>query len=397
MTDDWPGRFTASGDPAAEPVIAGHVRQIRERILALGPRYISCIVLTGGFGRGEGGVTTDGLGAPRPVNDYDLLVVARGNSLPAFLRLRQRLKDLAPALSRACGLRVDIACKTPRMLGRMPHTVEACEMALAHHLIWGDAAPLEAIRWREPAMLPKREASRYLFNRGAALLWARQMVQQAGQFDEDRWRFVLIAIQKARLSWGDALLLLHGRYVPRYSQRMGRLTEPALPPVLDFVPEAYREALQFKLFPDFGALRSADLSDWLDDTIERHQVVWEWMESGEDMSDLQGIGLWLERFDSDEPLLREADSTGRPVGERLSNLSLNLWRVRPRTTRLLFHHPEERLVRVLPLLLFAGEDATLPWPAMARLLGEALHGVDGGIRERLSDQLVRIWHPGPPY
>jgi len=394
MTDtDWTAPFTTPPNPAADVVIAGHMRLIRDAIVSLRSRNVRSIVLTGGFGRGEGGVISDGQGSFQPVNDYDMLVITRRDNLPARLWLRRRLKALEPALSKACGVRVDIACKTPRMLRDLPHTVDACETALGHRVLRGDSAPLEAICWRDPAQLPALEAIRYLFNRGAALLWARRMLEASAGNNEDQRQFVWIAIQKARLSWGDALLLLNGRYAPSYSARMDRLSEIALPDELGFVRDAYREALRFKLQPDFDAGRDVSLPSFLAQTLDCHEAVWR---SAEKASDGPATQYWLRRYSDDAYILWD-DSVPPAWDTRLYWLALNLWRVRPATRRLLFEHPEERLARLLPLLAFAPQDAVLPWPAMARLLGVSPRKLGDAPWETLTDRFIDIWHPGPPY
>ena len=389
-------RFTTPHDPAADDVVAGHMRQIRNTILGLTSRNILSIVLTGGFGRGEGGVVPDGRGSYLLVNDYDTLVVTRRNDLPSRLWLRRRLKALEPALSRACGVRVDIACKTPRMLRDAPHTVDAYETAAGHKLLWGSEEPLERIRRRRPEDLPLIEAARYLYNRGAALLWARRMLAAGVQLDKAHWRFLLIAIQKARLSWGDALLLANRRYTARYRERGKRLEEVSLPDELDFLPDAYGEALRFKLGPDFETYRSADMPALLGETIGRHEVVWRWIETARGMESAERDVFWLAAYLTPDTRLRSDDDLPG-VGARLYNLGLNLWRERPRTSRLLLEHPEERLARLLPLLLFVDDEEALPWPAMGALLGVSRHDLRHDPRAALSDRFIAVWHPGPPF
>jgi hypothetical protein len=393
---EWAAPFTTPPNPAADVVVAGHMRQIRDAILGLRSRNVRRIVLTGGFGRGEGGVVSDGQGGFQPVNDYDMLVITCRDNLPARLWLRRRLKALEPALSRACSVRVDIACKTPGMLRDLPHTVEACETALGHRVIWGDSAPLEAIRWRNPTQLPALEATRYLFNRGAALLWARRMLETSAEIGADQWQFIWIAIQKARLSWGDATLLLNGRYSLSYSERMERLSEVSLPDELDFITDAYCAALRFKLQPDFEAGQPVSLSSVLAETMERHEKVWRSMEIARGAPAGPSTQFWLRYYEEDACILRDAGEILK-LGTRLYSLALNLWRVRPATQRLLFEHPEERLARLLPLLAFVPQYADLPWPAMARLLGVPPQKLGGTPWEMLTDRFIEIWHPGPPY
>lgn len=393
------GSFTTPADPAADEVIAGHMAQIRQAILSSGGKDVGCIALTGGFGRGEGGVVHHAQGRYLPVNDYDIMVVARSNSPWAWWRLRRRVKALEPALSRSVGVRVDIACKTPAMLRHAPPTVEAYEMAVGYKLLWGSDAPLQAIPWRNADVLPAAEASRYLFNRGAALLWARQMLEKSSDLparDEAGWQFVLIAIQKAWLSWGDALLLLHGRYTARYSERRQRFHDIPLPPELQFVGEPYAEALRFKLQPDFEPYHQVDLPALLKETIERHERMWRWVETKRGTSQGEGKAFWLAYFTAPGPRLR-AGAQSPSLGRRLYNLGLNLWRVRSLSFTWIWEHPEERLARVLPLLLFMEDDPDMPWAHMAVLLGLKRRGPSPMRRSVLCARLIQLWHPGRPF
>jgi glycosyltransferase involved in cell wall biosynthesis len=412
-------------DPAADAVIAGHMAQVRDAILCCGAGNIACIALTGGFGRGEGGVRRDDAGVPRPVNDYDILVVTRRNGLLGRLWLRRCLKRQEPALTAALGIRADIACKTPRMLRRWPASVEAHEVAVGHKVLWGNGAPLDAIPWRDAAALPASEASRYLFNRGAALLWARRL---AGD-PTTHWRFILIAIQKARLAWGDALLLLAGRYTARYAERIGRLADLHLPPDLSDLPALYDAALRFKLQPDFAPFPAGDMPALLEETSAIHERVWRWVETrraAEQTAEAQSTQSWEKgkehseegqvahsgslcalcasavKFDSafwldysrrPEPRLRAAPLSW---SARLYHLGLNLWRVRPRNRSGWFEHPEERLARALPLLLFLS-DFYLPAGEVAAQLGLRLPAEPALWRAALSDRLIALWHPGAPF
>jgi len=397
------GPLTASADPTADQLIGRHLARIRHAILAsCGAGNIACIALVGGFGRGEGGVRRTPDGTLRPVNDYDILVVTRREGLLARLWLRRCLKRQEPALTGELGIRVDIACKTPAMLRAWPACVEAYEVAVGHQVLWGDEAPLQRIPWREAAALPVSEASRYLFNRGAALLWARRLVEAQGpgrcfvalSMTDSRMgpgmtneqRFILVAIQKAWLAWGDAVLLLNGRYTALYRDRAGRLAEIELPPALDFVARRYPEALHFKLQPDFAPYAAADLPTLLDETIQRHERVWRWVEMARGAPAAAPAAFWRAYHRRRGPRLGER-------GRRLYHLALNLWRVRPRTLAGLLEHPEERLAGALPLLLF-----DVAWDqALAATLAASFGLSRPADRASLSDRLIALWHPGEPF
>jgi len=383
------------GDAGVEGIIAGHMAMIGEAVRRAAGDDIACVALTGGFGRGEGGVAPQTDGALWPANDYDLLVVLRGDALWTWWRVRARLKELEPALSRACRLRVDFACKTPAMLRRAPHTVEMLECALAHWVLWGDDRVLELIPWRDAAALPASEAVRYLFNRGAALLWSRRMMEDGRPLDEPRARFVQTAIRKAHLAWGDALLLLEGRYTPRYAARPERLASGALPAGLAFIPDIYADAVCFKLQPDFRRMGESQLQAELEESIQKHELVWRWAEGRRWGEDTQRPDFWPHYYARRRPVLRE--SAGRPgAGEGLFNLMVNLGRLRPYTLAGWMEHPHERLARLLPLLLFL-PDEEVPWEAVGRELGVPARRWKPAPRRILSDRFLHVWHPGPPF
>ncbi len=386
--------FTVTGNPDVEQLIAGHMRYIRQAVLEAAGGMVRCIALTGGFGRGEGGAAPDEHGRLRPVNDYDILVVCRQDGWLAWWRLRRRLKALEPALSRHCGLRVDLACKTPGMLASAPLTVESYETALGHQVLWGDGSVIEVMPWRDAGLLPPWEAARYLFNRGAALLWSQRMLEDE-PFTEPIRRFVHIAVQKARLSWGDAALILHRRYDAVYRRRPALLEACPLPAELGFIRPAYAEAVQDKLMPAFPLYDRSQLQHLLDETINHHEAVWRWVETERGTAQGHGQTFWPSFFACAAPLLRDP-SIRLSLSARLYHLIVTAARLRPLTLELWGEHPAEHLVRVLPLLLFLPADE-VPWPAVARRLGCLGRDWERSPRQILGRRFIRAWHPGPPY
>lgn len=386
--------FTVTGDPNVEQLIAGHMRHICQAVLNAAGHMVRCIALTGGFGRGEGGAAPDEHGRLHPVNDYDILVVCRQDNWLAWWRLRRRLKALEPALSRHCGVRVDLACKTPSMLARAPLTVESHEIAAGHQVLWGDGSVIEAIPWRDAGLLPPWEATRYLFNRGAALLWSQCMLEDEPLTEPIR-RFIHIAVQKARLSWGDAVLILRRRYDTVYRRRPSLLETCPLPAELDFIRPAYAEAVQDKLMPAFPLYDKFQLQRLLDETITRHEAVWRWVETERRTAQGHGQAFWRQFFTYAAPLLR-APSIRLSPSARLYHIIVTLARLRPLTLALWGEHPTEHLVRVLPLLLFLPAEE-VPWPAVASRLGYLGQGWKRAPRQVLGRRFIRAWHPGPPY
>ncbi|MGC8826849.1 MAG: hypothetical protein ACP5TV_07595 [Anaerolineae bacterium] len=386
--------FTVTGDPEVKQLIAGHMHRICQAILDAAGGMVRSIILTGGFGRGEGGAAPDAHGRLQPVNDYDILVVCRRDDWLSWWRLRRRLKALAPALSQHCGVRVDLACKTPRMLANAPLTVESYEIAAGHQVLWGDDSVIEAIPWHDAGQLPPWEATRYLFNRGAALLWSQLMLEEE-PLTESLRRFAHIAVQKARLSWGDAALILCRRYDAVYRRRPALLDACPLPAELEFVRPAYVQAVQDKLMPAFPTYGKPDLVQLLEETIIRHELVWRWVETKRRTAQGREQTFWLSFFQHPAPLLRDPSARLSPSA-CLYHMIATLARLRPLTPSLWGEHPMEQLVRVLPLLLFIPAEQ-VPWPAVARRLGCLGRDWKRSPRQVLGRRFIRAWHPGPPF
>ncbi|MGQ9666600.1 MAG: hypothetical protein ACUVWB_04720 [Anaerolineae bacterium] len=387
--------FTVTDDPQVEGRIADHMRYICQTILQSAGDMVHCIALTGGFGRGEGGVAPDEHGHLHPVNDYDILVVCRRNDRPTWWRLRRRLKSLEPALSQYCGVRVDLACKTPRMLAGAPLTVESYEIAVGHQVLWGGGKALEAIPWRDAGVLPPWEATRYLFNRGAALLWSQLILDEDKPLSEAGRRFIHIAIQKAHLSWGDAVLILRRRYDAVYRRRPALLDTCPIPPELEFIRPIYQRAVQDKLMPAFPAYDDTVLQALLVKTIALHEAVWRWVEGQRGTAQGDNPSFWIRYFRHPRPLLREP-SVSLHASTRVYHMAVTLVRLRPLTRHLWGEHPTEHLVRILPLLLFLPAEE-VPWPAVARRLGCLGWHWTQAPRRKLGRRLIQAWHPGPPY
>jgi hypothetical protein len=144
--------FTQHPDPRAAATIRRHMQRIVKETLQVVAR--ATIVLTGSFGRDEGGVRQDPDGVFVPVNDYDILVVAPDSSTAdadALQALGERLAgefrtdfvhfsvwpDLQQALTPTManfdlryGSRVlhgahDVLASLPEMARRQSHRIEA--------------------------------------------------------------------------------------------------------------------------------------------------------------------------------------------------------------------------------------------------------------------------------
>lgn len=240
------GRFTSHPDLAAETLVQNQLNQIIAKIESC-VGQTEAIVLSGSFGRGEGGVFADAGGQLRPVNDYDLLVVdARDLSAP--------LKTLSAELVSELGIDfVDLGWSDGRW-ENLPLTVFNYDLKHGSRVIAGNPAVLDRIPAFASAEMPIYEAVKLLLNRTAGVLSGLRENFLVGEKPAaDERRYLTNQIVKALLAIGDWHLLRWGGYDSSYSLRRQRFA--ALAPgagIAADIAARIDRAYAFKCLPDYA-------------------------------------------------------------------------------------------------------------------------------------------------
>lgn len=176
-----------------------------ELLMYFGEDAVIAIVLVGGWGRDEKtALCIQGLGT-RILSDYDILVLVSQNGPDTrHIGLRERL-------SQQVGVKVEIGVYTCHSISRLPPSVFAYELS-QHKVLWGEIDALD--RYLPPveaAQIPVSEGSRFLFNRGSALLIGLQEFLRDPSSIEARVN-LLLNLTKMSLALGDAFLIAEGSY-----------------------------------------------------------------------------------------------------------------------------------------------------------------------------------------
>ena len=240
------GRFTPQSDPAAEQTVQQHldtiVAAVRQRV---GP--FEAVVLTGSFGRGEGGVYQDDSGRWRPVNDYDIFVVSPRDSSP-------ELKPLSESLAKELGLDYLDLGWTDGQWGQWSPTVANYDLKYGSQVIAGDTQILDRLPNYAAADLPVYEAVKLLLNRTAGLLTGLRGEMLGGTaLSADQHRYLSNQIAKAQMALGDSYLIHWGGYDASYRLRRERFA--ALAPGAGLSGDIASQVTQgydFKLHPDYS-------------------------------------------------------------------------------------------------------------------------------------------------
>lgn len=243
------GSFTQHPDPAAQTVVESHLQTVLSAIRAhVGEPQ--AVVLTGSFGRGEGGVYVDDQGRLQPVNDLDLLVVDSRD-------LRSALGPLGASLATQLGLDfVDLGYSDGQWT-QLPLTLFNYDLKYGSRVIAGDTTVLDRIPAFASADIPPIEIVRLLLNRSAGILSGLQ-----GDFLRDtppkqsQGRYLTNQVAKAWMALGDWHLIRWEAYDTSYRVRRQRLEwlsrGAQLPPL---VVRRILSGYAFKCLPDYASFQ----------------------------------------------------------------------------------------------------------------------------------------------
>lgn len=331
-----------------EPALA---RRLDDFLAGLGERLAAspaaadtvALVLSGGYGRGEGGVFRGPDGAADLYNDLEFYLLLRDGAPDTAARAwcEREERDGTAAL----GIDVEfkrLGCGTLR---RAAPSMFYYDLVQGHRLVWGDPG------WRaglpaamsDAAAIPLHEATRLLFNRGTGLFFSRCALAAPAD-PRVANGFVQRNHAKVRLALGDAVLAANGRYHQFARERNARIHTGLswTPPDWDRLVAWHDDGVDFKLHPRHAVVdRNALVTMQAELAIAWRQTF-----------------LWLEGRRLGVPLNTAADYTdwrGRlfPETARGRNVLLHVrdWRARGGTLPGWTDYPRAALQRALVRLV----------------------------------------------
>ena len=302
------------------------------------------VVLTGGFGRGEGALSREPGDAGRPFNDFDIVIVGARPGVPGGV-----LAGLKSGLATALGADyVDLGYVRASSLAGAEPTVFLYELKAGSRVLWGSERALDAVPAFEPFDLPLTEGTRLFLNRGLSLLALLLAIERREDAAALR-KSAATAWSKAVLAAGDALLLERRLYHWSYVTRVQRMEEVGGGFAGGEFVREYRDAAFFKLTADFGKLPSQDPLELFALARSLHERVFKLFE---ERRTLAAIPDWK---DYPAAVVRAGLI---PARRRLKESVLALARnaLRPGEVARLARLPlvgEERRLALLPLVLYA--------------------------------------------
>jgi hypothetical protein len=237
------GRYFAEDNPHLASVLEAHFERLRAECPPDLQPAVTALILGGGYGRGEGGISQDTEGDDILFNDLDyFLFTPDPNRQDLVNWVRQWEVDE----TRVLGIDVECMLLPSSKISQPEFSMMFSDLALGHHVIMG---PKEILKpWRErldPARIPLFEATRLLWNRGSGLYFSLCALAEP---EVDR-TFIQRNHSKAKLALGDALLCRNGQYTASAQERGERLESLEDDLLSPQIQQWHREAVAFKMRP----------------------------------------------------------------------------------------------------------------------------------------------------
>jgi len=233
------GKHTIHDDPIIEKRIEKDMQYITARILDT-CTDVKAIILAGGFGRGEGSVTFRN-GIPRPMNDYDLMIITQSGH-----RNRETLEELSQSLAKTLEIDfVDLAVMSLGSLRKLPPTIFNFEMKYGSSVIYGPKSALDLIPNFKAEEIFPIDGMILLMNRMGDILGRHNPLLQNCKLSAKELEFISIPLHKALLACGDSLVRMHGQYNVSYQNRSATINELERLGKISFMSQAELDRIRF--------------------------------------------------------------------------------------------------------------------------------------------------------
>ncbi len=372
------GVYVVEDEPALAQRLDLYLNQLARKLdSSVAASSTVALVLSGGYGRGEGGVFRGADGLAQLYNDLEFYLFTRSDHVPAEVTAWcQREEHDGTAL---LGIDVEFKCLGIGALREGEPSMFYYDLLQGHQLIWG------AAHWsrdvpsvlREADAIPLHEATRLLFNRGSGLLFSRCALSQGDERVANG--FVQRNHAKARLALGDAVLTANGRYHHFCRERGQRVAAglDRVPPDWARLQAWHAAGVKFKLQPRHQKMDTDDLQAAQAELAAAWSGTFRWLE-----------GLRLETTFPDAASYTRYPGRLFPETPAVRNILLRLRDLKSRGGALghWTDYPRGELQRILISLVEPGEV-----PDMARWLRRLGGGEVGGWRG-LEQGFTRWWN-----
>jgi hypothetical protein len=382
--------FTIQHNSAIDTKIGEDLKIITSAVVREIGTLIQSVLLVGGFGRSEGSVYVEP-GQITVLGDYDIFLCLRALNKVQFAwhyrRQQQNMHRLAEQLAEQLRIKqIDLVLKHRSYFNtNAAPTLEQYEVKHGHKLLYGNPDPCTRMPEWTAQEVPRDEFIRLLRNRGMGLLMAA-LYSDGPNFREQRENFI-VEVNKAWLAIGDFLLYQQGNYHVSYRQRLQHLADAQCDFRFPwtFVKSRYRQALEFKLTPDWEMFAHTDLNAWWLETKQTWLAMLQEEEARRSGRPWQSWSMYAQRSTQRLPYRQIATNWLRSSGASAADRYRRLWYVSHpalmlASISLLLQARETAGYKNEPVQELAGlwswgrvHDVAQSWSAMAKMVLAILH------------------------
>ena len=210
------------------------------------------LLLTGSYGKGEGGIVRED-NHEKPHNDLDFLLVTDGLRRSERESLKAKIDEQLDPLRNEVGVGLVLGSASLSQIRFGKGRIGWYEICHGHQTLLGDDAFLRTVKHQNVESIPANDVYQMVVNRGTLLVINDLLMPEREAYRET----IVKHLFKAIIGFGDALLFLHGRYHWSYLERARRIEKE----LIEIAP-LYREAMGFRLQPNYPLYADRDLESW---------------------------------------------------------------------------------------------------------------------------------------
>ncbi|MHB1462432.1 MAG: hypothetical protein ACYC1M_14190 [Armatimonadota bacterium] len=257
------GRFTAVGGVEVERLVTSAAKDVGGVVSnAIGPQEMRCLIMLGGYGRGEGGVETQPDGNEVPHNNLDFLLICNNLSELRLTELKERIDAGLQPLIELYGLGMDLSTINTAKLEGSECLVMWYDMRYGHKTILGDAGYVPGLHQFSLDRVVPADARNLLTNRGTLFIINDAILDRGGLSDDDR-RTIVKHVVKGVIGYGDALLFFLNDYDWSYLEKQRRMI--ARKDVDPGFQKLYDDCMEFRFRPNYAPYMERDLVAWMNE------------------------------------------------------------------------------------------------------------------------------------
>jgi hypothetical protein len=263
MQSRW-GKYTVYGSSEVEHTVSSIVREVAVRVdKSMESENLRCLVLFGGYGRGEGGVEIQGDSAI-PHNNLDFLVITKKITARQQDDYVRQLNEAIQPIRERFGVGVDITAISDKKLKSAPSLVMWYDMRFGHKTVLGDANFVPSLKKFDLPRIPAWNVRDLMVNRGTLIVINDYLIDELGdQLSMKGRRSIIKHAMKAIIGYGDSLLYFLNDYHWSYSKKQTRMKGNTR--VGNDFKELYDEAISFRFQPNYEPYMERDLAAWMDE------------------------------------------------------------------------------------------------------------------------------------